>query len=60
MVVSVVSVVRNAKESISKTIESVLGQTYPDIEYIVMDGESTDGTIELLKQYEDRMSRLNN
>ncbi|HEY6915537.1 MAG TPA: glycosyltransferase, partial [Paludibacter sp.] len=58
MVISVVSVVWNAKDSIHKTIESVLSQTGSEIEYIVVDGQSTDGTIEVLKKYENRLARL--
>jgi glycosyltransferase involved in cell wall biosynthesis len=38
-----------------RTIESVLSQDYPHIEYIVMDGGSTDGTMEILKSYGDRL-----
>lgn len=58
MKITIVSVVLNAKESIEHTILSVLQQTYKDIEYIVVDGESTDGTLELLRQYESRMTCL--
>lgn len=41
---------------VRETIESVLSQDYPNIEYIVMDGGSTDGTIDILKRYEGRLS----
>jgi glycosyltransferase involved in cell wall biosynthesis len=49
-VLSVITVVYNAKELLSKTIESIASQTYANIEYIVVDGKSTDGTAELIKQ----------
>ena len=44
--VSIVTVSLNAKKEIQGTIESVLSQTYPLIEYILIDGDSTDGTID--------------
>ena len=45
----------NMAASIAATLESVLRQDYPKIEYIVIDGASTDGTIELLEQYRSRL-----
>jgi len=53
--VSVVTVCFNAAKTLRRTIESVLGQSYPRIEYIVVDGGSTDGSLEILKQYPDRI-----
>ena len=41
-----------------RTIESVLSQDYPNIEYIVMDGASTDGTLEILARYGDRVQHF--
>lgn len=57
MKVSIITVVLNNKEYIKDCIQSVLSQTYNNIEYIVVDGGSTDGTAEIIKQYEDRISR---
>ena len=53
--ISVITVVRNDVEHISKTIESVLYQSYPAIEYIVIDGASTDGTNDVIERYSDRL-----
>lgn len=46
----------NNKETIAEAIESVLSQSYADIEYIVVDGASTDGTLEVLGQYKEQIT----
>lgn len=53
--VSIVTPSYNQGEFIKATIESVLNQDYPNIEYFVMDGGSTDNTVEILKSYGDRI-----
>jgi len=54
--VTVITVVRNDKVLLERSIQSVLSQTYRNIEYIVIDGASTDGTVDVIKKYEDRIS----
>jgi glycosyltransferase involved in cell wall biosynthesis len=54
MKISVVTVTYNNDQTLSDTIESVLRQTYPQIEYIVVDGASEDNTVSLLKSYEPK------
>jgi glycosyltransferase involved in cell wall biosynthesis len=57
-VLSVVTIVYNNVNDIERTIKSVLNQTYPHIEYIVIDGGSTDGTKEVIDEYENRISKF--
>ena len=50
---TVVTVVFNGEKEISKTLESVLNQSFPPYEYLIFDGKSTDGTLEILESYAD-------
>lgn len=54
MLVTIITVAYNAESTISRTIESVLGQTYNEIEYFIIDGKSTDKTVEIAESYQDR------
>lgn len=54
--VSIITVVLNAASTVEDTIRSVLSQTYTDIEYIVIDGGSKDGTQAVIEKYKDRLS----
>jgi len=56
--ISIITVVWNNRETIKDSINSVLNQTYADIEYIVVDGSSSDGTIDIVQGYEDRISHF--
>lgn len=59
MKVSIITVCFNAAKDLKRTLDSVLSQTYTDYEYLVIDGGSNDGTIELLKEYEPRFKKAN-
>ena len=54
--ISVVTVVYNDVDHIESTIKSVISQTYPHIEYIVIDGGSTDGTVDIIKKYKNSIA----
>ena len=58
MKISIITVVRNNEKTIKDAIESVLGQTYKNIEYIIIDGKSTDGTVEVIKSYDNKISKF--
>ena len=54
--ISVVTVSYNAVSTIEQTIISVLNQMYSNIEYIIIDGGSTDGTVDIIKRYDDKIA----
>lgn len=56
-VVSIVTVCYNAVKTIEETIKSVISQDYQNIEYIIVDGGSKDGTLEVIKKYEKKITR---
>jgi glycosyltransferase involved in cell wall biosynthesis len=51
--ITVITVVFNGVKTLEETIKSVINQTYPNVEYIIIDGVSTDGTLDIIKKYED-------
>ncbi|GAB6045598.1 glycosyltransferase family 2 protein [Caminibacter profundus] len=58
MKVSIITVVYNNKDTIKDAIESVLNQTYQNIEYIIIDGNSNDGTIDIIKSYGNKIDKF--
>jgi len=58
MKISIITVSYNSASTIRDTIESVLNQTYSDIEYILVDGASKDDTLSIIKSYGNKISKL--
>lgn len=54
--ISIITVSYNTARTIEQTILSVLNQTYSNIEYIIIDGQSTDSTVDIIKKYENKIS----
>ena len=54
--ISIITVSYNSAKTIKDTIESILSQDYSNIEYIVIDGGSTDGTVDVVKKYADKIN----
>lgn len=58
MKISIITVTYNSAATLEETIQSVTNQSYPDIEYIVIDGQSTDGTLEIIEKYKNKISKV--
>lgn len=58
MKTSIITVCLNSAETIEDTIRSVLSQDYKDIEYIVVDGSSTDGTLDIINRYKKNITKV--
>ena len=59
MKLSIITINYNNAEGLRKTLASVASQTYADIEHIIVDGGSTDGSVEVIREYEQSLaSRL--
>jgi glycosyltransferase len=58
MKISIITIAYNSGHSIADAIQSVLSQTYPDIEYVIVDGKSKDNTVEVVKSFGNRISKF--
>jgi glycosyltransferase len=58
MKISIITICYNNEQDIRATIESVVNQSYKDIEYIVVDGASKDGSLAIINEYKDRIARI--
>lgn len=56
--ISIITVVRNGDTTIEQTILSVINQDYSDFEYIIIDGVSTDGTLDILAKYSNKINKI--
>ena len=54
--ISIITVVKNAESTIEKCIKSILNQNYKNIEYIIIDGNSSDKTMSIINKYKDKIS----
>lgn len=52
---SIITINFNNRDGLQKTIDSVVNQTYKDFEYIIIDGGSTDGSVDIIREYADRI-----
>ena len=55
LLISIITVVYNGEKYLEETIKSVIDQTYDKVEYVIIDGGSTDGTLDIIKKYEDKI-----
>ena len=58
MKISIITPSFNSEKTIEDAIKSVIGQTYKDIEYIIIDGGSKDKTLEIINKYQDKVSKV--
>ena len=58
MKISIITIAFNSEETIEDTIKSVIAQDYKDVEYIIIDGGSTDDTLQIVEKYKDKIAKV--
>ncbi|MFN7692399.1 MAG: glycosyltransferase, partial [Bacteroidota bacterium] len=58
MKVSIITVTYNSESTVEDTIKSVVNQDYQDIEYIIIDGLSTDSTLAIVNRYKNKIAKI--
>ena len=58
MKITIITVTLNSKKTLISTLNSILSQTYKDIEHIIVDGGSNDGTLEILNEYNHKNKKI--
>ncbi|MBL7934032.1 MAG: glycosyltransferase [Bacteroidia bacterium] len=58
MKLSIITVTYNSAATLEETIQSVVKQSYPDVEYIIVDGKSSDDTLKIIEKYKDNISKI--
>ncbi len=56
--ISIITITFNSEATVEETIKSVVSQDYPDLEYIIIDGVSKDGTLAIVEKYKDRIAKV--
>ena len=57
-IITIITVVKNGEKNIENCIKSVLKQNYKNLEYIIIDGNSSDGTNEIINKYKKNISKI--
>ena len=56
--ISIITAVRNSADTVQNCIKSIRGQSYKNIEHIIIDGASTDGSVEIIKKHSNSITRI--